>query len=623
MEVTSVSNVPHPQRELGAKSSSPNHINASSGDTVMLVSDNANAASPLNPLVNSGNASSIMVGAGNERKDGNSLETSNTLKRKREDAESVDKTDVENEMEKSKAMRLTSHLVLCLQYAKLKVEHGWHKESFAEVERLYFGDREIEGARNQSSDRRGTTSGDTMEQRKSSATSGTNTTASVSHPNPVDMDSDPGTQFSSADFSFANRRSTTPKVQTISASSGHRKSRSKNSKQSQPRPISLPPHLKTPSQPQSQSQLSGSLTANQIPDTSSNAISPGPPTSSLSSHSNAHASTIPSYPASVSTPVPPVPPSPPPPPVPVYASPFDAVAATYPDAFSPLGTSAVSSSSQTASSTFSSLPTHPITRSINLSNGLNAFTGNLNTLSAFNQYHQHNQQYQFGFNASNPSSSLSSLSLLPTLTYDSFWNSHSHTTSSLPTSSSNLFSRSSLPSSASSSLPSLPSSASTISDISPLPGSGNSVRPVPFRTSLSGAGSSISETGAAPANTKGGATGLTARTIVDIRSSLSPTSGSSSASGSVASSKGIASGADARPVESRANSGVRVVRRAFDTPAAVNSMGPLTAGLTRNLTGGLNHPTLPPSGYPVNFSIPISVSVSTVVANGGSVGTRS
>ncbi|KAJ3740152.1 hypothetical protein DFH05DRAFT_454063 [Lentinula detonsa] len=50
----------------------------------------------------------------------------------------VDEGKRRSSMDKTKVSHLSRQLQLRLQYAKLKVEHGWHKQNLNEVENLYF-----------------------------------------------------------------------------------------------------------------------------------------------------------------------------------------------------------------------------------------------------------------------------------------------------------------------------------------------------------------------------------------------------------------------------------------------------------------------------------------------------
>ncbi|KAF8154727.1 hypothetical protein B0H34DRAFT_534934 [Crassisporium funariophilum] len=48
-------------------------------------------------------------------------------------------------MEKAKANHLSRQLQMRLQYARLKVEHGWQKQNLNEVENLYFHHSHLRG----------------------------------------------------------------------------------------------------------------------------------------------------------------------------------------------------------------------------------------------------------------------------------------------------------------------------------------------------------------------------------------------------------------------------------------------------------------------------------------------
>ncbi|KAF4607628.1 WHI5/NRM1 family protein [Pleurotus pulmonarius] len=54
-------------------------------------------------------------------------------------------------LERAKANHLSRQLQLRLQYAKLKVDHGWQKQSLNEVENLYFRHSHLHGQKSQAS----------------------------------------------------------------------------------------------------------------------------------------------------------------------------------------------------------------------------------------------------------------------------------------------------------------------------------------------------------------------------------------------------------------------------------------------------------------------------------------
>ncbi|THU98651.1 hypothetical protein K435DRAFT_527802 [Dendrothele bispora CBS 962.96] len=61
---------------------------------------------------------------------------------------SLDEKRRRNSLERARVVHLSRQLQLRLQYARLKVEHGWHKQNLNEVENLYFHHSHLRAPKN-------------------------------------------------------------------------------------------------------------------------------------------------------------------------------------------------------------------------------------------------------------------------------------------------------------------------------------------------------------------------------------------------------------------------------------------------------------------------------------------